>query len=195
MISLEQWRVVIGSWHARKRFAGVMRGRFPKCNLFNLKLDCYVLCFSLVLIHILLILAHDVETNPGPNYSQSLSICHVDVHSLLRPGRLDDTHDELCALHNFDLIGVGELHLDNNIVDSQVDLHGYSIFRGDCNRTGGGGGGVAVYVNSDIPVKRRLDLETPDIQLIWVELLFKSHKFLLCVCYRPPGQQFFNFIR
>ena len=48
--------------------------------------------------------------------------------------------------------------------------------------------GVAVYVNSDIPVKRRLDLETPDIELIWVELLFKSHKFLICVCYRPPGQ-------
>ena len=138
MISLEQWRVVIGSWHARKRFAGVMRGRFPKCNLFNLKLDCYVLCFSLVLIHILLILAHDVETNPGPNYSQSLSICHVNVHSLLRPGRLDDIHDELCALHNFDLIGVSESHLDNNIVDSQVDLHRYSIFRGDRNRTGGG---------------------------------------------------------
>ena len=69
MISLEQWRVVIGSWHARKRFAGGTRGRFPKCNLFIFKLNCYVLCFSLVLIHILLILAHDIETNPGPMYS------------------------------------------------------------------------------------------------------------------------------
>ena len=72
MISLEQWRVVIASWHAWKRFAGGTRGRFPKCNLFNLKLYFYV----------------------------------------------DDIHDELCALHNFDLIGVSESHLDNNIVDS-----------------------------------------------------------------------------
>ena len=83
-----------------------------------------------------------------------LSLCHVNARSLLQPSRLDDIHDELCALHNFDLIGVSESHFD---------LHGYSIFRRDRNRTGGG---VAVYVNSDIPVKRRLDLETPDIELI-----------------------------
>ena len=45
-----------------------------------------------------------------------------------------------------------------------------------------------MYGNSDIPVKRRLDLETPDIELLWVELLFKSHKFLICIFYSPPGQ-------
>ena len=141
-----------------------------------------------MLIHVLLILAHDVETYPGPNYSQSLSICHVNARSLLRPGQLNDINDELCALHNFDLIGVSESHLDNNIVDSQVDLHGYSIFRRDRNRTGGG---VAVYVNSDIPVKLRLDLETPDIELIWVELLFRSPIFLTYVCYRQSVSQVF----
>ena len=74
--------------------------------------------------------------------------------------------DELCALHNFDLIGVSESHLDNNIAASQVEFPDYCIFRGDRNRTGGG---VAVYGNSDIPVKCRLDLETL--------LLFKSHTF------------------
>ena len=71
--------------------------------------------------------------------------------------------DELCALHNFDLIGVIESHLDNNIAASQVEFPDYSIFRRDRNRTGGG---VAVYGNSDVPVKCRLDLETPDIELI-----------------------------
>ena len=55
-----------------------------------LQLNCYV--FSLALI----ILAGDMETNPGPIYSQPLSICHMNACSLPRVGWLDDIQDEMC---------------------------------------------------------------------------------------------------
>ena len=55
------------------------------------------------------------------------------------------------------------------------------------NRIAGEGGGVAMYLSDDLKWKRRTDLETDEIECIWVEVdIFKSKSFLVGCIYRPP---------
>ena len=67
------------------------------------------------------------------------------------------------------------------------NLPGYEIVRNDRNRHGGG---VALYTRSNISYTRRTDLETDDIECIWVEIKNKQRKpLLVCSVYRPPSTQ------
>ena len=55
------------------------------------------------------------------------------------------------------------------------------------NRIAGEGGGVAMYFSDDLKWKRRTDLETDEIECIWMEVdIFKSKSFLVGYIYRPP---------
>ena len=86
-----------------------------------------VLCISLSLL--LLSLCGDIHTNPGPYRPETpgLSICHINESSLAKPGQIDDLYEELCVLHEFDIIGVSESHLDSSIPNYQVDLPNYNL--------------------------------------------------------------------
>lgn len=64
---------------------------------------------------LLLLLCGDIHPNPGPQLLNNLSVCHVNARSLAKPGRVDDLYEELCVLHEFDLIAVSETHLDPSI--------------------------------------------------------------------------------
>ena len=49
------------------------------------------------------------------------------------------------------------------------------------------GGGVGCYIRSDLVYRRRPDLETPELELMFFELPVKLSKpILMCVLYRPP---------
>ena len=49
------------------------------------------------------------------------------------------------------------------------------------------GGGVGAYIKNGIPYTRRVDLETDDLEIIWLEINFKNCKsFVVGVLYRPP---------
>ena len=98
-------------------------------------------------------------------------MCHINARSLTKEGRIDDMYLELCNIPEFDVIGVGETHLDHNVLDNDVELCNYIILRNDRNRRGGG---VALYVHNTIPVMRRVDLEKPNIEMLWAEIIFKK---------------------
>ena len=54
-------------------------------------------------------------------------------------------------------------------------------------RKKGKGGGVGCYISEKLSYKRRNDLESENIEAIWVEIMpHKSKSYLLCVMYRPP---------
>lgn len=79
-----------------------------------------------------------------------------------------------------------ETWLTKEIMDGEVDISGYSLFRKDRNQSKGGG--VGVFVRNDIDVSRRYDLEIDDIEGIWLEItLPKSRAFLVGTFYRPPN--------
>ena len=47
------------------------------------------------------------------------------------------------------------------------------------------GGGVLAWVSERLLCKRRPDLESPDIELVWLEIRHKNNTFIMGVAYRP----------
>ena len=71
--------------------------------------------------------------------------------------KMDEIYQTLIQDNGFDIIGISETKLDANIADKTITFQGYHPpFRKDRNRRGGG---VCLYVNENIPTKRRIDLE------------------------------------
>ena len=87
----------------------------------------------------------------------------------------------ICA-RGFDFIAVTETFLDDSVHDSHVAPPGYSVFRCDRNRHGGG---VMILVRDCFNSFRRHDLEA-NCELLWIELPTKASTILLGVVYRPP---------
>ena len=128
-------------------------------------------------------------------------LCHLNVHSLLTPGRLDEVYLDLCCLHmyNFDIIAISETHLSSAIPDSDIQsryliwniLHvaisipNYNVFRLDRNRQRGG---VLMYMQDRFNTcVRRMDLESPGLELLWAEVKLRSHNIIIGVCHHHPN--------
>ena len=70
-----------------------------------------------------------------------------------------------------------------------MDIPGYIIHRRDRNRNGGG---VCIYIKSDLAFNPRPDLSHDGLESLWVEVLLpKTPPILTGVCYRPPKQNDF----
>ena len=52
------------------------------------------------------------------------------------------------------------------------------------------GGGVACYVGSNLVAKRRGNLESTDMECMWLEVRSNNNNFLLFSCYRPPDENY-----
>ena len=102
--------------------------------------------------------------------------------------------DELKAhIDNYksDILFVTETWLTESIPNEAVNISGFNIFRKD--RTIARGGGVAIYIKDDIPVKTRFDLNSSlTIECLWITIRPKwlprkiSRVALACV-YLPPS--------
>ena len=72
------------------------------------------------------------------------------------------------TLSSYDLISLSETWLSDRC-SSGLDIPGFNdIIRRDRAKLGRG---VAVYVMSNIPFKRRWDLEMDSLELIWLEVM------------------------
>ena len=86
--------------------------------------------------------------------------------------------DALPATRNLDILAVMETFLGEDINDSGFG-EGYSVFRRDRDRHGGG---VMLLVREDIPAIRRQDLKT-NCEVFWVKLLLVPSKLFVGVFY------------
>ena len=101
--------------------------------------------------------------------------------------------DELTALLSFkpiDIIAITESWLHELIDSSLLSINDYNLFRKD--RATGRGGGVCAYIKKDIPCIRRVDLESENLECLWLSIRPKRLPRLLsgiaiCVVYHPPG--------
>ena len=87
-----------------------------------------------------------------------------------------------------------KLFLNNRTDDSILNIDGYRFERKDrqnCNAMPTDKeGGILIYVANHIDYIRRADLDTEDIESIWVEIKIKhSSSFLVCSVYRPPSSK------
>ncbi len=196
---IQQWRFAIGSFN-----------NFIKCKeikllvkLYNLvnALWCYfgpillLMCgqtsFSLLYIVMLLLKCGDIESNPGPT-----TFCHLNARSLLsgvdltkhiesQYSLLDEIYETLVYINDFDIIGIGETWLSDKVLESDLTLAGYHVpfFK----HRGARGGGVMLYIKEHIGAIHRTDLERPETEILWVEVILQSKKVMVGIGYRPPG--------
>ena len=116
---------------------------------------------------------------------KGLQILHLNVHYLYT--KLDDIKLLVSQHTNIDIMCFCETFLDSRIFDSVVEIEGFSLIRKDRPSNGGG---ILIYVNSNLSVKRIYDLEHSAIESIWCELRYPNSKpILLCYCYRPPSSK------
>ena len=183
-INVVQYRLAIGLFNHVK----------VKSVIFHCPL-LYIICTSLRLILcymviFLLICSGDVEMNPGPDKLKFLRMCHINIRSLNTVKML--ALKTICG--QYDIITLSETHLDPNTLYEHLHLDGFhNIVRKDRARLGGG---VAIFIRECIGFKRRLDLESNNIEAIWIQINTVEGKILLSSCYRPPNYSEFwdNFI-
>ena len=83
------------------------------------------------------------------------------------------------------ILTISETHLGNTFDDTVVAIQGYNIHRKYRNASGGG---VAVYIQSHIPVKLRKDLMLNTVEVIWLQIHLPHPKHILMgSCYRPSA--------
>lgn len=113
-----------------------------------------------------------------PNFRIShLNICSLKykVHEV----------SSLLNKENLHVLTISETRLDTSVDDDQIAVSGYCVHRKDRN---GYGGGVAIYIQSHIPMNLREDLMDPSVEMLWMEIHLPSSikPLLLGCCYRRP---------
>ena len=128
-----------------------------------------------------------VETNPWqPFKKRGLHIMHLNINSLL-----NKIHElrSIAQRSNPTVIGITESKIDKTILDSEVDIDGYSIIR--CDRTRNGGG-VLMYINNNVSYKERANF-SKEIENVFVDILLpKTKPILVGVLYNPFKPDFLD---
>ena len=91
------------------------------------------------------------------------------------------------ASHNLDVLFISETFCSGSTPISVYAIRGYNVYRKD--RIGKSGGGLLAYSKNGLHVKRRPDLESDDVEAIWLEVFpYKSKRSLFIgSVYRPPS--------
>ena len=134
---------------------------------------------------------NDLTKNKQPE----ISLIHFNSRSLDK--NLDQITDYLKTLnHKFSIIAFSETWLkdkQNSPVFTQID--GFRLVRDD--RIHKNGGGVALYISTDLNFRIRHDLNLPnhsDYESIFIELELNTKNKIISVIYRPPDAPAYPFI-
>lgn len=119
---------------------------------------------------------------------KGLNFGHLNVQGLNNLNKFEELKIMLTSSkNNIDIIGFSETKFR-----SDVDTNAYCVkgflppFRKDQSDRNGGGG-LLVYVRNGLNVRRRVDLETQNIESIVLEVFCKSsNPFFVCHIYRHP---------
>ena len=112
--------------------------------------------------------------------SKQIHIIYYNACSLLP--KLDELQ-VVCEATRPDVICIVETWLDISVIDNEIVLSGYQLFRLDRNRHGGG---VAVYVHDSLLCKVVLQGGPFYLELISISFHSKP-SFCLTLFYRPPS--------
>ena len=132
------------------------------------------------------IMSGDIETNPGPNCS-TLNFCSWNLNSICAQDfariPLIEAYN---SVYNYDLVGIVEIHLNDTIDCSKLDINGYTFMNSN-HLHNVKRGGVGLYVRNSFPVIRREDLAVLP-ECIVCEIHLDNKKYFFTVLYRSPSQ-------
>ena len=191
--SLESWRRSIGNFNSgsTKLYSCPSIKALLLITVKILFTQLKRLCLSkltLILIRLvieLLLLSAGIEPNPGPSndgkYTNQLRILHTNLN-----GYSESKVEELRELStHYDIIALTETKLThNNYVNTTIA--GFTLLtrnRGSSTR----GGGVAMYIRDSLTFKRHMELESEELELLWLEITSMNETCMMAVCYRPPS--------
>ena len=125
--------------------------------MFRLLLQHFFLRFKFIQ----LIRSGDIEIQPGP-IKNALKFCHWNLNSVLVHDRIKISLLEAYnSVYNYDILVLGETYLSGKISHDETFIEGFSKnpFRKD-DPSGLRKGGLCMYFKENLPIKRRVDLET-----------------------------------
>ena len=127
----------------------------------------------------------DIIRDVKLNNPKKVTIGHLNINSI--PNKFDGIMDMVRP--NLDIFLISETKIDNTFPNAQFVCSGYSNpHRRD--RCVGGGGGLLMYVNENIPSRILRIHESPDdIEILSVEINLKKQKWCILGIYRPPSMQ------
>ena len=109
-----------------------------------------------------------------------ISVGHVNIRGLVK------NLNELRILLNhakFDVIGIIETHLTEDVDSKEVHVEGYVLYRMDRQKNKQGGG-CAVYVKENLDITVMTDYEAKEIEAIWIELHLCSQRLMIGTVYK-----------
>ena len=89
-------------------------------------------------------------------------------------------------LHNFDVIALAETWLHPGIGANEIAFESFSLLERKGRQTNRPGG-VVLYVEEGINYRQRYDLESRNIECIWIYITYKHKHVLFGVFYRPSN--------
>ena len=92
----------------------------------------------------------------------------------------------LLKLCHFDVFRVTETHLNNEIIDGEIDIEDYNLIRRD--RPGRQGGGCVINYRKSLKAIHGPDLEDEQVEGICTHVKADSRDILVGTIYRPPSQ-------
>ena len=115
---------------------------------------------------------------------KGLVFAHVNVCSL-RNKYMDI--EKTIRDNHINIFAISETHLDGSFTDSSIAIEGFTVFRKDRNKFGGG---VAIYIQNNLPARMRVDLMMNNIEACCVQVHLPFIKpIIVCCFYRPPGAE------
>ena len=115
-------------------------------------------------------------------YPKNLISSHLNLNSL--ENKFTEV-SEVCTHNRSDILFLSETKLDDSFPYSQFKLDNFKCYRADrdCN-----GGGIIGYIRSDIPNRRRSDIEScvvKPVEVLALECIIRSEKWIFVCLYSP----------
>jgi exonuclease III len=115
----------------------------------------------------------------------------LNINSLI--AHIDELGIFICS-NKIDILCINKTKLDLTINDQEVCLPGFEIIRRDRKVNGRKGGGVCLYIRSNINYKIRYDLQSEILETLIVEIAKpRSKSILVSTWYRPPDSPLSHF--
>lgn len=137
------------------------------------------------------VLLGDVLHNTFSTFtSKTFNVCHINAQSIA--SHYSDLLTTFYSNHIHAIL-ISESFLKPSLASTNYALPGFILLRND--RTGKGGGGVAIYLRSNLKFKiisQSLSAYHGSFEHIFIEINFNSVKFLLGVVYAPPTIDYFS---
>ena len=162
-----------------------LRSAYQLCNFLLISVVLHCLCIQ----NFLLLNSGDIESNPGPRKSSTLTFCHWNLnglaaHKLTKLSLLEG----YINVNDIDIIYLSEAFLDSPIPidDNRLSIPGYSMMKAD-HPGNTKRGGVCLYYKEHLLIIRGNDISNLQECLV-TEITVKNKRCFLTCLYRSPSQ-------